>query len=166
MLLLFVVSSLGLCLPDIPSFYSWNACGLHVLYCSDYPHLFCLGPITITVSPVSFDLIVLYIILRTMACAYKGKAIPVTSLEGTGLWDVEAPTYSIQSAHRWRWGCQPYAPAALCPQEDSGYSFLFHSAAGRIRWIEKSNDLIGNQTRDLPACSIVPQLRYRPVRCL
>jgi hypothetical protein len=32
-----------------------------------------------------------------------------------------------------------------------------HSAAGRIRSIEKSNDLIGNQTRDLLACSIVPQ---------
>jgi hypothetical protein len=29
-----------------------------------------------------------------------------------------------------------------------------HSAAGRIRSVEKSNDLIGNQTRDLPACSI------------
>jgi hypothetical protein len=32
-----------------------------------------------------------------------------------------------------------------------------HSAAGKIRSIEKSNDLIGNRTRDLPACSIVPQ---------
>jgi hypothetical protein len=28
-----------------------------------------------------------------------------------------------------------------------------HSAAGRIRFIEKSNDLIGNRTRALPACS-------------
>jgi hypothetical protein len=52
----------------------------------------------------------------------------------------------------------------LYPQEDSWYSFLLeaesiqgHSAAGRIRSIEKSNDLIGNQTHDLPACSIVPQ---------
>jgi hypothetical protein len=26
-----------------------------------------------------------------------------------------------------------------------------------IRSIEKSNELIGNRTRDLPACSIVPQ---------
>jgi hypothetical protein len=32
-----------------------------------------------------------------------------------------------------------------------------HSASGRIRSTEKSNYLIGNQTRDLPACSIVPQ---------
>jgi hypothetical protein len=30
-------------------------------------------------------------------------------------------------------------------------------AAGRVRSTEKSNDLIGNRTRDIPACSIVPQ---------
>jgi hypothetical protein len=60
--------------------------------------------------------------------------------------------------------------SALCtvtlyPQKDSWYSFLLqpestpkgHSAAGRIRSIEKSNDLIGNGTRDIPVCSIVPQ---------
>jgi hypothetical protein len=32
-----------------------------------------------------------------------------------------------------------------------------HSAAGRAKLIERSSDLIGNQTRDLPACSIVCQ---------
>jgi hypothetical protein len=32
-----------------------------------------------------------------------------------------------------------------------------HIAAGRIRSIERSSDPIGNQTRDLPACNIVPQ---------
>jgi hypothetical protein len=85
------------------------------------------------------------------------------------LWDVEAPTFSRHSAHRWRWGCQPYAPAALCPQEDSWHLFLLeaestpgHSAAGMIRSIEKSNDLIGNLTRDLPTCSIVIQTTTLP----
>jgi hypothetical protein len=34
-----------------------------------------------------------------------------------GLWGVEVPTFSTQSSHRQRWGCQPYAPAALYPQE-------------------------------------------------
>jgi hypothetical protein len=29
--------------------------------------------------------------------------------------------------------------------------------AGRIKLIEKSNNFVGNRTRDLPACSIVPQ---------
>jgi hypothetical protein len=32
-----------------------------------------------------------------------------------------------------------------------------HSAAGRIRSSEKSNDLIGIRTRNLPACSVVPR---------
>jgi hypothetical protein len=59
-----------------------------------------------------------------------------------------------------------YAPPALDPPspEDSWYSFLSrpqcHRAAGRIRRIEKSSDLIRNWTRDIPACSIVPQPTY------
>jgi hypothetical protein len=32
-----------------------------------------------------------------------------------GLWDVEVPTFPRQSAHRWRSGYQPYAPAGLYP---------------------------------------------------
>jgi hypothetical protein len=32
-----------------------------------------------------------------------------------------------------------------------------HSADGMIMPIEKSNELIGNRTRDLPTCSVVPQ---------
>jgi hypothetical protein len=40
---------------------------------------------------------------------------------------------------------------------------------GRIRSTEKSNDLIGNLTHGIPACSIVPQptmLRHAPVKIL
>jgi hypothetical protein len=56
--------------------------------------------------------------------------------------------------------------AALYPQEHSWYSFLLerlsqpqgHSAAGRIRSIEKSMDVIRNQARDHPACDILPEL--------
>jgi hypothetical protein len=43
---------------------------------------------------------------------------------------------------------------------------MVHIAAGRIRSIEKSNDIIGNQTRDLPACSIVPQPTALPLALL
>jgi hypothetical protein len=43
------------------------------------------------------------------------------------LWDVEAPTFSTQLAHRRRWGCQLHVPAALYPQEDSWYSFLLEA---------------------------------------
>jgi hypothetical protein len=53
-------------------------------------------------------------------------------------------------------------PAALYTQEDSWNSFLLEaeSIPGALcgwKFIEKSNDLIGNRTRDLPACSTVPQ---------
>jgi hypothetical protein len=34
---------------------------------------------------------------------------------------------SRQSAHRWRWNCQAYAPAALYAQEDSWYPFLLEA---------------------------------------
>jgi hypothetical protein len=92
---------------------------------------------------------------------HRCKAIPVNRpWRPIGLWDVEAPTFSRQSARRLRWGCQPYALAALYTQEHSWYSFLLevsrpqdHSAGGRFRSIEKSHDLIRNRTRDIPASS-------------
>jgi hypothetical protein len=37
-----------------------------------------------------------------------------------------------------------------------------HNSAGTIRPIEKPNDLIGIRTRDLPACSVVPQQATLP----
>jgi hypothetical protein len=58
----------------------------------------------------------------------------------------------------------PRAGRPLPPRKIPGTHFCLrlsrpqgHSAAGRIRSIEKCNDLIGNRTRDLEACSIVPQ---------
>jgi hypothetical protein len=44
-----------------------------------------------------------------------------------GLRDVEAPTFFRHSAHRWRQGCQDYAPAAFYHQENSWYSFLLEA---------------------------------------
>jgi hypothetical protein len=49
------------------------------------------------------------------------------------------------------------------PQEDSWYSFLLEADPKAIVRLEgsgklkASNDLIRNRTRDLPACSIMPQ---------
>jgi hypothetical protein len=81
-----------------------------------------------------------------------------------GLWDVEAPTFSRQSVHRWRWGCQPYAPAALYPP---GKFLVLISVRGwvdprsvvrleRLGKLKKSTSS-GLEPRDLPTCSIVPQ---------
>jgi hypothetical protein len=56
------------------------------------------------------------------------------------------------------------AGRSLPPRKFPGTHFCYrlsrphgHSAAGRIRSIEKCNDLIGIRKRDLPARSIVPQ---------
>jgi hypothetical protein len=55
-------------------------------------------------------------------------------------------------------------PAGLSPRKIPGTDFYYrlsrphgHIAAARIRSFEQRNDLIGNRTRDIPACSIVPQ---------
>jgi hypothetical protein len=54
------------------------------------------------------------------------------------------------------------AGRTLPPRKISGTHFCWrlsrphgHSAAGRVRSIEESNDLIGIQTNDLQACSIM-----------
>jgi hypothetical protein len=64
----------------------------------------------------------------------KGKAYPCNRpWRPIGLWYVEAPTFSRQSAHRWRWGSQLYASAALYPQEYSWYSFLLEAKSTVVR---------------------------------
>jgi hypothetical protein len=41
------------------------------------------------------------------------KAILLTGLWAYRVVRIEEPTFSTQSAHRWRWNCQPQRPAAL-----------------------------------------------------
>jgi hypothetical protein len=80
------------------------------------------------------------------------------------LWDVEDPTFSTQSAHRWRWGFQDYAPSAVCSSER--YLLLIYVRGWvdpkatvqleRLGQLKRFNDIVRNRTRDVPACSIVP----------
>jgi hypothetical protein len=87
------------------------------------------------------------------ASYFKVKSYPCSRpWRPIGLWDVEAPTFSRQSAHRWQWGCQTRAGHPLPPGR-----FLVlisvrgwvnprtHSVSARIRALEKSND-VGNRT--------------------
>ena len=74
------------------------------------------------------------------------------------------PQISRQSAHEGGKVVSPTHRPPLHPRKYSWYSFLLeaestqgHSAAGRIMSMKNSNDTIGNRTRDLPACSAVPQ---------
>jgi hypothetical protein len=63
-----------------------------------------------------------------------------------------------------RWVHSPTHLPPLPTRNYSWYSFLSEadstrgpSAVGRIISMKKSNEIIGNRTRDLPACSAVPQ---------
>jgi hypothetical protein len=84
-------------------------------------------------------------------CAYRIGMINYFSVEVTvksypcnrpwtpiGLWEVEAPTFSRQLAHRRRWGCQPYAPATLYPPGRFLVLISVRDWVGRIKSIETS----------------------------
>jgi hypothetical protein len=82
-----------------------------------------------------------------------------------GLWDIEVPKFFLDN--RLTDGCKvvslmrrpPFIPTKI-PGTHFCYRLIRpqgHSAAGKIRSTEKSKDLIGNLTRDLPACGIVSQ---------
>jgi hypothetical protein len=68
-----------------------------------------------------------YIFLKFSSVMGKKLEKQIKPWRSIGLWGVEAPIFSRTSAHRWRWGCYPYTPAALYSQEDSRYSFLLEA---------------------------------------
>jgi hypothetical protein len=82
---------------------------------------------------VSFPFVVYFNILHTQVCVlhlsyFEWKVKVNLSLYRP--WSVARGWGSHifrHSAHRWRQGCQPYAPAAFYTQEDSWYSFLWEA---------------------------------------
>jgi hypothetical protein len=95
----------------------------------------------------------------------RGYSYPCNrSWRPIGLWDVEACTFSRQLVHTHssevvrftHW--QPFTPRKIsrthfCNRLSQPQG---HSVAGRMS-TDRSNDLIGNRTHNLLACSIVPR---------
>jgi hypothetical protein len=110
----------------------------------------------------------------------KSKVLLKQAIEPIWLWDVQELTFSRQSAHKRRWGCQPYAPAALyspgnfrVPISIRGWVnpraiVCLEGLKSKSILIQlKSNDLIGIRTPDLLVCSIAPKtsmLLHTPTR--
>jgi hypothetical protein len=58
-----------------------------------------------------------------------------------GLWDAKDPILYRQSAHRWRQGCEPYAPAELYSLEALFFCYDTH-----FRWrLSKPQDLVPSE---------------------
>jgi hypothetical protein len=110
-----------------------------------------------TKSPCTPNLLNYCVIFTIHMHVKKRYSYPITGLDRPwGFQEFEAPRFQ-DNRHK-------KVPAAFTSRNYSWYSFLLeasqpkgHSAAGRIISIKNSNDTIGNRTRDLPACSAVPQ---------
>jgi hypothetical protein len=87
------------------------------------------------------------------------------------LWDAEASIFYRQSAYRWQWGCQPYAPALLYSTDAfvvlisvTGWvkcsDIVQLEGVGKLKK-KKNNDHIGTRTRELPVRSIEPRPSVR-----
>ena len=104
--------------------------------------------------------------MKTVLVIIKGKVIPTGHAGPEGSRRVKAPSF-CHNGTVMVVGCQPYAPATFTPRsipdKHTWYSFLLEAEStpgplcDRQDYVmEKNPDTIGNRTRDLPVCSVVP----------
>jgi hypothetical protein len=98
----------------------------------------------------------------------KRKSIPVTGRGGEWGCETSRLSHFVDSRSQMatvRLSALRFCSPPFTPKEDSWYSFLLEdrlSAAGKMRSIEQSNDLIGNRTRDLLVGTVVPLPTTQP----
>jgi hypothetical protein len=106
-----------------------------------------------------------FLLFTSMNLIHKGKPIPVTGRgDAYGSETSMFPNFLENRLADDSEFVSLTRRTPFTPRKIRGTHFCYrlsrrqgHSAAGRITSTEKSNDLIGNRTRDLAVCSIVPQ---------
>jgi hypothetical protein len=102
---------------------------------------------------------------ETVSGGSETNTVKLSLLWDIGLWGFEAPTFCldirftdggnvVSVTHRPPFTLKKIPGTHFCERLSRPQD---HSAVGRIKSTEKSNDLIGNRTGTLLACSIVPQ---------
>jgi hypothetical protein len=80
-----------------------------------------------TVTGLISDRMMMMMMMTNIYILKKSKSYPCNRLwRPIGVFDVKNLTYlDRESAHRWRRGCQPYAPAALYSPKTLFFCFWF-----------------------------------------
>jgi hypothetical protein len=100
----------------------------------------------------------------------EGNVIPIQAYRSpVGPQEYGVLRISRQSAHEGGKDASPTYRSPLPPGDIHVTRFFHrpsrqrgHSAVGMIKLMKNPNDLTGNQTRDLPACSAAPQQTALP----
>ena len=102
-------------------------------------------------------------VITTNNVYVKGKAVPLQAWSGPeGSRKLRFPDFLTTAQDGGKVVSLTHRPP-LPPGNTPGTHFYYrlsrpqvHSATGRIMSLKNSNDTIGNRTRDLPVCSVVP----------